>query len=112
MTTSTSTSRSFDQPRRSDWAVALPRRFDTHRRAFLDHLEPVPGEILEIDGSAVDFADHAAIAALIAARIRFLDADADIRIGVMSDALRITLELTGDAPLLEHADLVERLEVT
>ena len=105
------TSMTTDQFRRSDWAVRLPRRLDTHRRAFLDHLEPVPGEVLEIDGSAVAFADHSAIAALIGARIRFLDSGADLRIVAMSDALRVTLELTGDAPLLEQADDVQRFEV-
>ena len=95
----------------SDWAVGLPERFDTHRRRLLDGLEPVAGECLRIDGSAVTFADHEAIAALIGARLRFLDAGGDLRMTRMSDVLRVTVELTGDAPLLEDSHAFETREV-
>ncbi|NNF89278.1 MAG: STAS domain-containing protein [Acidimicrobiia bacterium] len=104
MTTATST----PQRQRPLWAMSLPPRFDVHRTDFLDRLEPVRDRWVAIDGSGVNFADHAAIDALVATRLRFLDAGGDLRLVEPSTAFRVTLELTGDAALLEPAgDLVE-----
>lgn len=90
---------------RSTWAVQLPPRFDVHRTQFLDRLHPEPGQYLAIDGSGVTFADQAAIDALVATRLRFLELGADLRLVDPSLALRVTLEFTGDAALLEPAAL-------
>ncbi|MDH3706638.1 MAG: hypothetical protein OES57_11270 [Acidimicrobiia bacterium] len=81
--------------------VVLPERFDCHRiDALID--APTHGDLV-VDASRVRFADEAALAALVEARLDRLSVGADLVL-VLSDALRVILELTGDDVLLGTAD--------
>ena len=91
----------FSLPRKA--VLTLPERFDGHGLTELDTFTPLRGERVCIDGSRVRLADTHAIQSLVDARLRFLDAGADLYITTPSNSLRITLELTGDDTLLKPA---------
>ena len=91
----------FALPRKA--VLTLPERFDRHAPSELDTFTPLHGERVCIDGSQVRLADTVAIQSLVDARLRFLDAGADLYITTPSNSLRITLELTGDDALLKPA---------
>ena len=91
----------FALPRKA--VLTLPERFDRHASSELDTFTPLRGERVCIDGSLVRLADTVAIQSLVDARLRFLDAGADLYITTPSNSLRITLELTGDDALLKPA---------
>ncbi len=91
----------FALPRKA--VLTLQERFDRHAPSELDAFTPLHGEWVCIDGSRVRLADTVAIQSLVDARLRFLDAGADLYITTPSNSLRITLELTGDDALLKPA---------
>ncbi|MDH5279031.1 MAG: STAS domain-containing protein, partial [Actinomycetota bacterium] len=81
--------------------IVLPARFDTHEthRVTEAIADAAQGASVIVDCSTVRFMDEAAIQSLLDASLRCAERNGRLRLGPLSIAALVTLELTGSLAL-------------